>query len=387
VKNSAGFSIYRKVSELPSNWDDIAASNIFLRRDYLTVLERHAPENMQCFFIGITENDILVGVAVAQHLDFSEISTFGNRDNCIKNKIRTFFFKRFASRVLIIGNNMLTGHNSFRFISDEAAGISALYDAADSIAKSELKPHLVIWKDYEFDILNLFQPARFQSYYRFSTQPNMILPIRNHWKSENDYVADFLKKYRDQYKRARKKLAGIEKRFLTEDEINRYVDKLHELYLTVARNAPFNTFFLSKDHFPGIKANLAHRFLVRGYFDGSELIGFSTMIVNGRDIDTYFLGYDESHQKDRMLYLNMLYDMIAYAIENRFGKIVLARTALEIKSSAGAVPLKMYGFIRHRNPLINRFMSKLFSYFEPDLDWHQRHPFREQRLSSDAEES
>jgi hypothetical protein len=59
-----------------------------------------------------------------------------------------------------------------------------------------------------------------------------------------------------------------------------------------------------------------------------------------------------------MLYLNMLYDMIAYSINKGFKEIIFARTALEIKSSVG-VPIQMYGYIGHTNPVVN-VMPKIF---------------------------
>jgi hypothetical protein len=64
-------------------------------------------------------------------------------------------------------------------------------------------------------------------------------------------------------------------------------------------------------------------------------------------MNTYFLGYNESIQRNKMLYLNMLYDMIAYSINKNFKEIVFARTALEIKSSVGAKPQILYGFAQH----------------------------------------
>jgi hypothetical protein len=42
-----------------------------------------------------------------------------------------------------------------------------------------------------------------------------------------------------------------------------------------------------------------------------------------------------------MLYLNML------SINKGFKEIIFARTALEIKSSVGAKPIQMYGYIGH----------------------------------------
>jgi len=77
-----------------------------------------------------------------------------------------------------------------------------------------------------------------------------------------------------------------------------------------------------------------------------------------------------------MLYLNMLYDMIAYSINKGFKRIVFARTALEIKSSVGANPENLHGFMRHNNRFINLFIPKLFRFFEPKMEWTQRNTFK-----------
>ena len=93
-------------------------------------------------------------------------------------------------------------------------------------------------------------------------------------------------------------------------------------------------------------------------------------------MDTYFLGYDAAIQKEKMLYLNMLYDMASYAIKKKFSHIIFARSAMEIKSSVGATAEEVYGIIRHTNPFINLFMSGLFNYFDPKIEWKERSPFK-----------
>lgn len=125
-----------------------------------------------------------------------------------------------------------------------------------------------------------------------------------------------------------------------------------------------------------MKSQLGENFKFYGYFDNDKLIGFNTLIKNGDILDTYFLGYDSEIQREKMLYLNMLYDMIGYSIKKGFKKIVFARTALEIKSSIGANPVPMYGFLQHRNHLLQRQMDFLFNYFEPKIQWQQRSPFK-----------
>jgi hypothetical protein len=148
------------------------------------------------------------------------------------------------------------------------------------------------------------------------------------------------------------------------------------LYCHVAKNAPFNTFFLAKNHFRVFKEILKDKFLFYGYFDGGKLIGFNTLVKNGDVMDTYFLGYDESVQREKMLYLNMLYDMISYSINKGYKEIIFARTALEIKSSVGAKPQEMFGFMKHSNSLIDKNIARIFGYLEPKIVWQERNPFR-----------
>ncbi len=382
MDSNYSFQIYSSVRNLPPNWDLLTTENIFLSRDYLKILETGAPKNMKCHFIGLFHKDELVGLAMSQFINLSKVQSFGERDHCIKTKIRTFVFKNISSNVLVLGNNMLTGQNGHYFSPKlpTTQGLLLLKKAADELQKKfhkkGLKTHLIIFKDFSsFEIQN-FKLPEFKSYFEFSTQPNMIFQIRDSWHTFEDYIENKNKKYRDQYKRARKKSALISKRKLSLEEIKKHNQRIHTLYMNVAKNAPFNTFYLPENHFEFFKKSLKDKFLFYGYFIDEELIGFNTLIKNGTDIDTYFLGYDENHQREKMLYLNMLYDMIGYSINKAYKRIIFARTALEIKSSVGAKPFQMYGLMKHRNPLINLILPKAFSYFEPKMEWQERNPFK-----------
>ncbi|MFV8268392.1 GNAT family N-acetyltransferase [Flavobacterium sp. GT2N3] len=376
------FKIYSATAHLPSNWDDLAVSSIFLSKKYLEILEKSSPENMMCHFIGLFENENLVGIALSQFLDLNQLKSFGDRDKCIKTIVRNLVFRKFGSHVLVIGNNMLTGQNSFAFSEsiDNKKALQTLHTATIALKKmfhcKGKKIHITTYKDFHKEDIENFAIPEFKNDYQFSTQPNMVFHINENWKSEQDYIDSLSKKYRDQYKRARKKADSIEKRKMHLEDIIALEDSIYDLYLHVAQNAPFNTFFLPKTHFRIFKEIFKEKFLFYGYFIDDKLIGFNTLIKNGSVMDTYFLGYDESIQREKMLYLNMLYDMIAYSINKGFKEIVLARTALEIKSSVGAKPIKMYGFIAHSNQILNSYMPKIFRYLEPETNWHERNPFK-----------
>jgi predicted N-acyltransferase len=382
LNSEFSFKIYSSTKDLPANWDSLAINNIFLSKDYLTVLEDAAPKNMACHFIGLFLNEELVGLALSQYIDLRDVHSFGERDHRLKTKVREIVFKYLSSNVLVMGNNMLTGQNGCCFSKrlSRSEGMILLKTVAEELKKifnsDGKKIHLTIFKDFSKSEVEPFEVPEFNSFYKFTTQPNMLFQIRESWRSFDDYILDNNKKYRDQYKRARKKADGISKKKLSLDEITTYNSRIYQLYMNVAKNAPFNTFYLPENHFVFFKKALKDNFLFYGYFIGEELIGFNTLIKNGSDIDTYFLGYDETYQREKMLYLNMLYDMIGYSINKGYKRIVFARTALEIKSSVGAKPVHMYGLIRHSNPIINLIVSKTFSYFEPKIQWQERNPFK-----------
>ena len=66
LKTTTQFKVYDSVANLPKNWNDLAVKNIFLTREYLEILEKSAPTNMICHFIGVFQNEELVGVVFGQ---------------------------------------------------------------------------------------------------------------------------------------------------------------------------------------------------------------------------------------------------------------------------------------------------------------------------------
>ena len=318
----------------------------------------------------------MLAVGLLQLIDLNQLRTFGVRDHGLKIMLRNFLFKNFAGKLLILGNNMLTGQHAIAFAPESKP--SEVLSYIKSLVMSEFEgQHIHILKDFPQEEIIYFQQPIFEKSLQFTSQPSMCFNSREGWTKEQDYVHALSKKYRDQYKRARKKSLGVEKRQLDLREIIALETRIYELYLHVAENAPFNTFFLAKNHFSCMKEKMGESFRFFAYFEQGQLIGFNTLFQHEDLLETYFLGYDPKVQKEKMLYLNMLYDMVGCAIVNGFKKINFGRTAMEIKSSIGAQPEKMYGFMEHQAPWINRHLARIFRLLEPEVTWIQRHPFKE----------
>ena len=387
---TSNFYIKTSVSELHSNWNIFANDTIFLQKSFLLALEQSTPSNMRNYYVEFFSDSNLIGIALFQHIDLKSITPFQVKEINLKSRISSWALNSFASSILFIGNNLMSGQNAFRFSSKVALKIKyqLLADSADALRKQlksyGKKVHITVWKDFEK--LETIQTEKHIStkFYKFAIQPTMVFTLPPSIESESDYINLLSKKYKDQYKRARKKAGEIEKRQLTVSEIQHYEMRLYELYLTTVANASFNTFYLPKNHFRTMKNILGDSFQVYAYFLNTKLIGFNTIIKNSNTLEPYFLGYDAEQQKSRLLYLNMLYDIIGYASAKNFQKIAFGRTALEIKSSVGAKPVELFGFIKHSNPVLNIFIAKIFMSLEPKVEWKVRNPFKLDELGQQA---
>jgi len=197
--------IYLSTAELPADWNQVAKASIFLQTDFLKALEESRPTNLKISYVGIFQDSELIATAFIQQIDLNQLETFGVRDSGLKIIIRDFLFKNYAGKLLIVGNNMLTGQHAFA-CRPRISQATILTYLKEKVCKEYPNQHLEIFKDFPSEDLPYFADANFDKSLRFTSQPSMFLTLVKDWKKENDYVNALSKKYRDQYKRARKKL-------------------------------------------------------------------------------------------------------------------------------------------------------------------------------------
>jgi hypothetical protein len=381
------FRIYQTVENLPEVWDNLVAHDIFLQSIYLKALEDISPNNIELFYVGIFDDDQLVGVAIIQRVQLYLKDMFrASEVSCLKTIIKDWVSKVLKGNILVVGNLTHTGQHGLFYQNEKMSQTAYLHLVFKAVValKKDIKEkqnktiRAILFKDYfQEDSIHL-EPVFFNTHnlHKVSVQPNMIMKINSDWLKPEDYVVSLNKKYKKRFKSARTRLNGIVCFELDLEAVRCNSNRLHKLYLNVSNNAKFNTFILPESHFYSLKLQLQDNFRVFGYYLNEELIGFFTLILNGKHLETYFLGYDAEHQYSHQLYLNMLYDMIQYAIKNKFTTVVYARTAMEIKSSVGAKPEPMLVYIKHTNSFLNTILKQLFGLMNPKQDWEERHPFK-----------
>ena len=391
--------IYHSIHDVSEDWNIAApAKNIFLQKTYLQVLEDSPPNDVHFIYMLFYKKSKPIGVSIAQIGNFSADKSINENENEEKGKrcpfsiitdfIKSFVAKKVDIKAMVVGNALLTGeHHNIYFqdgevTDEEECNIlnGALKLVEKELDKKSIHISLFYLKEYHERQRPVAQKMLIQKhkFHEFTAQPNMILNFREGWESFDDYLAAMSSKYRVRVKRAFKKGAAIERKDFTVDDIRKNLPKIFELYEWIADASVFNLVKLNPDYFVGLKEKLGDDFKMTGYYIDGEFVAFFTTIKNHHELEAHFLGYNESFNRPHQMYLNILYDIIKIAFDQKCSEVVFARTALEIKSSVGAEPHQMYWYLRHRNSFSNRFLSQIVDYLNPKDEWTQRKPFKDQ---------
>ena len=386
------FSYFRSIEAAGYDWDAAApAHDLFLQRPYLNIVENNPPEGMRFGYLVFYQNEEPVGVALCQ------IKYFKGDDNIndlsVSRQEPCFFhglaqwFKRWvagktAADILICGNMLLTGEHGYYFdyqkINEEKAVElleKSLDEVVDIMGREGTKMPVILVKDIALEHQAQGSALAEKGFTEFCIQPNMVLDLP--YDSFDAYLAAMSTKYRTRAKRAMKKLESIEKREMSLGDIQRELPRIYALYKEVAKNAGFNMVDLNEYYLLALKRDMGESFHMCGYYQGDQLLAFYTTICNDIEMEAHFLGYDKALNHDLQLYLNCLYDIIRRGFDAGCKTIVFARTALEIKSSVGAVAHDLLCYVRHQNALINTFTGTILEYLKPVEEWVPRHPFKE----------
>lgn len=370
-------------------WESVAPGhNAFLGLSYLRVVERHSPEGVTPFYLVFVREDQPVGIAYFQLVDF-------RADQSLQSSAPQGFFPRLAYdlkqkalgllrlRLLHLGNVLLTGPRGFYFLPDisQEEANALLANALSHAARRLEKEHGYIINSYLVKDLPASQQAAQRvwldkGFEELCFFPNMVLHLSPEWRQFDDYLNSLHSKYRVRARRAFRLLDGVRTRELSLEEIRHREGELYGLYQQVAASVEFNMATLDPEYFFGLKEEMGDAFHLIGYFLEGRLLGFYSTIENGEELEAHFMGFDQQYNRDYQLYLNMLFDMIGMGIGLGVRYISFARTAMEIKSSVGAVAEDLKCYIRHRSPVVHALIRPLVKWLQPSLEWEPRHPFK-----------
>jgi predicted N-acyltransferase len=352
------------------DWDCIAKTNtIFLSRNYLTAIEKNSPQNTsQRYAIAYCNGkpSVIVSCQIAEISGESLLQQ--PTEKSLKNKLA----KNYHERVLVCGNLVSSGLHGFAYTQDmdPQTAWRTVAEILYKIRQAEKltgKIDFVMVKDIKQPKLEDSTVLERFSYRRIQTDPDMVLELNESVKSFDDYLAMLTSKYRSRIKKIIKTLESSN--FITEKlTLDEQLDKeVQALYLQVENKSATRLATLPEGYFLALQENLGENFSCYGLKYQQKLVGFITTIKDQNDAVAYYVGLDYAYNAKHPIYFRLLQLVIQSAIDMKCQRILFGRTALEPKASLGAKPVDTYVWARHRVPVVNFIVRKLFRNMPYDM--------------------
>lgn len=282
-----------------------------------------------------------------------------------------------SMKVLIAGNCQVSGPYGLFFDSSVEENMQQLiWQQLINYIENQLYPYsIVLVKDLGGRSAEMDANWRKDSFTATQVLPVMQMKLDSSWNSFEDYLAAMGSKYRIRAKAARKKGKELKVQRWDTEKIIDHIDAIMDLYDQVYQRARFRLQKVSKDYFVQLSKMDSNKFIFNAWLEEGNLVGFSTMILDRGRADAHLIGLNYETNKTHSLYLNMLYQYVEDSISEKANLLDLGRTAMEIKSTVGAVPVDLSVYLKLKNPLLNGLACMLAGSAAPE-NWVQRHPFK-----------
>lgn len=373
------------------HWEEVSKNqNIYLGHNYLSALEMGLSDfNFRYFLFYDTDNKI-VGISYFQLLNITDQDVnFDALSNKMQGLLPLSFKKWLSSRILICGNAFATGENGFVFLdcvskSDSIELIDkAIQHIVDQEAIANRSISISLIKEFWPNKLSQFTAFKSYKYHEVNIDVNMVLDIKPSWSSFDDYLKALNSKFRTKTKQVLKKSKQLEIIDFEIDTIQERLSEIDKLYHNMVNKSSFSFGRLNAKTLLELKDKLGESLYFKGYLLDNKLIGFATATTLNKTLDGNFVGIDHQCNKEFLVYQRILYDFIGYAIEKKLTSVRLGRTAEEIKSGVGALPIEMKFYAKHHNFFKNGILKPFISLLKPS-QFNLRRPFKIDKMKKGA---
>lgn len=367
----------------PAHWDALTAQAVFLSRDYLRVLEAHAPDNLEPRYAMAYADGEPVAALLLQRVAVGGAQL---RKPGGKKKLERLVEAPLAGlkeHLLVCGNLLVWGARSMALAphADPSLlwhGICEAIYRLRRAGKLEGQSDFALIKDLGVAVADVPPALRLLGYRSVETEPDMVLTLRPEWRHWDDYLASMTSGYRSAAKKLIKDCtaAGLTLRDASADEMAARADELHALYGQVHQAQGLRLATLTPGYLPAMAQALGPRFRCRvaEHADGRWL-GFVTSVHDGDTALGYYIGYDRAANADAPIYLSLLQSTVQDALAFGASRLSLGRTALEPKAKMGCKPEPLSCTVRHRVSALNWITTALTKTAEHD-EPPERSPFK-----------
>ncbi|MGE5617397.1 MAG: GNAT family N-acetyltransferase, partial [Candidatus Woesearchaeota archaeon] len=121
--------------------------------------------------------------------------------------------------------------------------------------------------------------------------------------------------------------------------------------------------------------------LLARHRDGS-IAAFALLLDDRPWLSFLQCGFDEEAARREGAYFRLLYEIVRLGIEDGFQQVDLGVTTLQPKLDVGGVPVPLFAWVKHRNPLVQRLLRALANGPMAPPELEPRNVFKEPQPSA-----
>ena len=329
-------------------------SNFFISKSFIKCYTNNN-KNLKHLFIKLNNSLIY-----AQFFNINLKKSSNYLNNSLLAKI---IFNLFKIKTLYLTNSFFTNAKSYEIDSKINLDLFLKH------VNNQINYFLLVIPDFLYENFEIHN----NDFVKVEIEEEMLMNIDKKWKNTEDYKASLKAKYRKKIKTIEIKSKSIKTVEFSKQDIKMNKVKIQQLFNQVLEKSKFNGPRFNTSTLFDLQKNKICK--LYGYFLKDDLIGFTSEIINKKQLFSYYVGFDKKLNKDYSIYGRMLLETIKNGISQKCNKIIFGRTANEYKSNFGATPKKSYIYLKTKTKFSNFFMSFIFKKLSKSK-WTQRKPFK-----------
>ena len=273
---------------------------------------------------------------------------------------------RFSVRV--IGTVLGSGEHAIRFDSD-VSPVEQIRCLENNVFSSKSNwgtkvPNVAMFKDVII-APDVARGSEFKRWTPLEFDPEMVVYVNPEWKDFAAYMAELNTKSRTKIKRILALSEAFEMEDWSLDQLEERGEELIAMYRQVFERSGFRLGSLHLGELIESKRMWGDAFIIKVYKLEGAAVGFQCAFVTREATEAFFVGFDPELRKSHAIYQRMLLEFIRMGIQGGSTEIHMGRTALDVKSSVGALPRRLRCEVRFRNPLAHQIVQAFTKGYKP----------------------
>jgi predicted N-acyltransferase len=385
---------YKSIHEVdPEHWNSILdKKDVFHAHGFIKIVEDSRTENAVFHYLLIYDNDQLVATTVLSAFKIS-LDLFISKNKLVSG-IRKICPNFFTIRILVCGLPASFGQLNIKVTDKKYTGevSHVIAETMKSISR-KMSISLMAVKEFRAGEMQLFVGFEREGFFPAHSIPYMNLKIN--WTTFSEYLSSLKHNYRRRILLSLKKINHTEPVIAPASYYNaasehpalvlsrpgdeHFVNEFYRKYLEVMKRTPTKLETLNREFFSSLFKQENESKLLNLVVQG-KVVSSAVVIFAGDEL-VFMLVAKENDKDEYDSYFNLVYGIIALAIQNGCKKISMGQTAYWVKQCVGAVPEPESIYFASRKRLVHWILKSLRSVIFPETKLKSINVFRQKTVA------